>query len=159
LYGTFLYNCESERLVNDAKNKTVSIWTDVINDIHKFKNHFYEKQNIILNPNYSIHKLRFWEEFFLKYNTTCISPKIYIDFEKNIYVKSSMNYFICNKIQDNLNLENMQNELKELYEVLRDVNNKTSNKEIYHEFTVRTKFYLNNCDNMEDNQNLNTNEN
>ena len=49
--------------------KTLSIWTDVYQDMDKFKNIFYNpEETMILKINYSIYKIRFWEEYFLKYN-------------------------------------------------------------------------------------------
>jgi hypothetical protein len=50
--------------------KTVSIWTDVLEMKDQFKNTFYnfEATNKTLFPNFAMYKLRFWEEYFLKYN-------------------------------------------------------------------------------------------
>jgi hypothetical protein len=144
LYGTFLYNSELERLDKDAKNKTVSIWTDVFNSKNRFKNHFYQEQNCILTPNYSFHKLRFWEEFFLKYNNTYTGRKVCLDSNKGTLTKSPDNYFLSNKIQDNIKIEELQKKLNEFYEILSDIYSKTSNKEIFDEFTESTKFHLTN---------------
>ena len=69
LYGTFLYNNEKERELKNAKEKTMSIWTEVFRDINKFKNPFYDKRTFndyFLTPPFSIHQIRFWEEFFMQ---------------------------------------------------------------------------------------------
>lgn len=69
LYGTFLYNCESERFEKKAKIKTTSIWTDILRNVNKFTNNSYSPVEFIA-PNYSPFKIRLWEEFFFKFNTS-----------------------------------------------------------------------------------------
>ncbi len=92
-YGSFLFNSEYERKskVYNAKNMTVSIWTDVLEFVHNsndlnipinaenlnqkkkinFINPFYDEKTNYLNktifPNFGFHKIRLWEEFFFRY--------------------------------------------------------------------------------------------
>ena len=69
-YGTFLYNHEKDRDAKDARKKTMSIWTEVLHNKEKYINPYYEKkaqEEFFFVPTFSIHKIRFWEEFFLQY--------------------------------------------------------------------------------------------
>jgi Myotubularin-like phosphatase domain len=92
-YGTFLFNNEYERKLKcyNAKNLTVSIWTDILESInnsndknipfiaenlnekkeYNFMNPFYNEtanySNRRLKPNFGFNKLRLWEEYFLRY--------------------------------------------------------------------------------------------
>lgn len=90
-YGTFLYNNDNERKTSNAKNKTVSIWTDILdsiknkNDINNpfinsnlnekknlnflnpFYNHNCNYMNKTILPNFGMNKIRVWEEYFFKY--------------------------------------------------------------------------------------------
>lgn len=147
LYGTFLYNCEQERYDKELKNKTVSIWTDIFTKLKNYKNIYYKLQPTILTPNFAFYKLRFWEEFFLKWNNHNYHSKIIVDYHKNIYVDSPQKFYLFNKLQDNLNLQSTQVKLDQLYEVLLDVYNKTSNSSLFDNFTETTKFYLTNIKN------------
>jgi hypothetical protein len=63
-----MYNNEMERFERNAKNKTVSIWSDMFVRIKEYINPYYEPCNRILIPNYSPYKIRYWEEYFLRYN-------------------------------------------------------------------------------------------
>ncbi|MCQ2821016.1 MAG: hypothetical protein MJ252_27475 [archaeon] len=68
-YGTFLFNHEKERKDKDAKNNTVSIWDDIFYFKDHFINMFYREDmgrnfNITAFPMY---KIRFWEEYYLRY--------------------------------------------------------------------------------------------
>lgn len=63
-----------EREERKAKEKTVSIWSDVLENIHLYKNTFYSKDsNQYLYPNFSQYKIRFWEEYFLRWNMSYIT--------------------------------------------------------------------------------------
>jgi myotubularin-related protein 1/2 len=72
LYGTFLYNNDKEREENNAYTETVSIWTDILNakNINKFLNPFYKPNSIkeLLNFNFGYHKLRIWDDFYLRHH-------------------------------------------------------------------------------------------
>ena len=89
LYGTFLFNNEKERKTYKF-TETVSIWTDVIENIDKFKNPFYDKNSeTVLNVNFSPLKIRFWEEYFLKYNFSyATSFEVENSFNKKISIKN-----------------------------------------------------------------------
>ena len=100
LYGTFLYNNDKEREMKNAKEKTMSIWTEILKDINKYKNPFYEKKtfnDFFLTPPFSIHQIRFWEEFFMQ--NTQLSLTLSFDSLVNKYHKNFFNVFGTNKQQ------------------------------------------------------------
>lgn len=68
-YGTFLCDCALERKEKKCKERTLSIWTDVINKKNIFTNAFYDEVlNNKLNINkYSFHNIRLWEEYYMRY--------------------------------------------------------------------------------------------
>jgi myotubularin-related protein 1/2 len=81
LYGTFLTNSEKERVENYLKFKTVSIWTDINENKEQFINKNYKSRGLI-TPSCAMYKIRFWEEYFLRWNPHYVVSKgIY-----NIYV-------------------------------------------------------------------------
>ena len=70
LYGTFLYNNEKERSEKQAKQNTMSCWTEILNNIDEYKNCFYEKKTMeeyFFIPVFSINRIRLWEEFFFPF--------------------------------------------------------------------------------------------
>ena len=61
LYGTFLYDCEKDREKNNAKTKTMSCWTEILNNINIYKNKFYEensKKIYFFTPNFPMSRIR-----------------------------------------------------------------------------------------------------
>lgn len=105
-YGTFLFNSEYERKSKlfNAKNMTVSIWTDILecvnnstdknipfiaenlkeNKNYNFLNPFYDEKanytNKVIKPFYGFNKIRLWEEYFLRYNNFPEFGKFHCDF-------------------------------------------------------------------------------
>ena len=87
-YGTFLFNCEKEREEKMANGKTMSIWTEILNNIDKYKNPFYNKESIneyFFIPEFSIHKFRLWEEYFMQFY------QLNIEINYDIYIKKYNN--------------------------------------------------------------------
>lgn len=81
-FGTFLFDCESERVEMNVRKKTVSIWTYVNKNIMEFINPFYQKDvnhggyfgitdafnyNIIIPMTDDI-SITLFQEHFLKWN-------------------------------------------------------------------------------------------
>ena len=97
-YGTFLFNSEKERKENNAKEKTISIWSDILEKEKEFKNPIYDENNDQeIQINYK--KIKLWKEYFLR-------------FEKG---KNDMNYInkFINKEQKYLNELNKKNKILE----------------------------------------------
>ena len=70
-YGTFLYNHEKERDIKQAKKHTMSVWTEVLRNLEKYINPYYEPRTMeeyFFCPVFYNHKLRFWEEYFMQFN-------------------------------------------------------------------------------------------
>jgi hypothetical protein len=72
-YGDFFFNCEHERMRNEVRDKTCTMWLAI--DLHKeyFKNSGWvgslQKMARVTNlPITDYHKLRFWREYFCRYN-------------------------------------------------------------------------------------------
>ena len=65
-YGTFLFNSEKERKDNNAKEKTISIWTEILENEKEFLNPIYdENSEQPIQINYK--KIKLWKEYFLRF--------------------------------------------------------------------------------------------
>ena len=70
LYGTFLFNNEKERDIKKVKQNTMSIWTEILNNIEEYKNCFYEKKTMeeyFFIPVFPVNRIRLWEEYFFPF--------------------------------------------------------------------------------------------
>ena len=68
LFGTFLFNNEQERIKNNAKETTPSIWTYLLNNKEKYVNPLYSIQNCkkIITPNYAYYSYKLWTSYFMR---------------------------------------------------------------------------------------------
>ena len=65
-FGTFLFNNEREREKNNAKTKTISIWTFVMKEKNSYLNPIYDpNNNKVMSINYK--KIKLWTEYFYRF--------------------------------------------------------------------------------------------
>lgn len=70
LFGTFLCNSESQRMKEEVKSKTISLWSYTNNHIDDFKNPLYstfQKQHVLM-PVASLRRIHLWTGYFCRWN-------------------------------------------------------------------------------------------
>uniref|UniRef100_A0A8C7ZM18 Myotubularin related protein 2 n=1 Tax=Oryzias sinensis TaxID=183150 RepID=A0A8C7ZM18_9TELE len=69
LFGTFLCNCEQQRLKEEVPKKTVSLWSYINSQLEEFTNPFYVNySNHVLFPVVSLHHLELWVSYYIRWN-------------------------------------------------------------------------------------------
>ena len=163
LYGTFLYNSEKEREQKNAKNNTMSCWTEILNNINQYKNPFYEvktKKIYFFTPIFPFSRIRLWEEFFLPFTqiNVNLSYDSYINrFTDNFYynifgqikqkTRIISNVMFVDREKDSYikNLEKLKKENQKLKMALKDFTiNNNINKELYDKLNKDTITVVNN---------------
>ena len=163
LYGTFLYDCDKDREKLNAKNKTMSCWTEILNNISIYKNQFYEensKKVYFFSPNFSMNRIRLWEEYFFPF--TQINLNISYDyfmnrFQQNSYfnvfgelkqktrIISNVQYMIKEKDNHVKEKEAYIKELDKLKNVIAELTIKNNvQKELFEGLSEDTKNIINN---------------
>jgi len=66
-FGTFLFNCEQERQKEQVIEKTVSIWTEVLEDIDKFKDTNFVPTDLLIPHFKTNDTIKLWEAYYLRY--------------------------------------------------------------------------------------------
>jgi hypothetical protein len=66
-FGTFLFNCEKELEEHNARDITISIWSEIFLNKKKYLNPFYKEIKEPLNIKTGLQYLCVWKEFFYKY--------------------------------------------------------------------------------------------
>ena len=146
LYGTFMFNSEKERTDRDAHSKTTSVWSDVMKDISKYKNIYYNSDNPIkiIAPNYAYYKLHYWSDFFMENNVYLENHKFYLgdsDYDNGFH--NSKTFYEFNKRNDIMKYMNLQLKSENLMTVLYDVYLKVKDKpELMEKLNEKTKTYL-----------------
>ncbi|GAB5584968.1 myotubularin-related protein 1 isoform X3 [Prionailurus iriomotensis] len=69
LFGTFLCNCEQQRLKEDVYTKTISLWSYVNSQLEEFSNPFFVNyENHVLYPVASLSHLELWVNYYVRWN-------------------------------------------------------------------------------------------
>ena len=85
-YGTFLFNCEKEKVMNKADTNTISIWSDIFYEKNKYLNDLYKPINGTINIKGEVKYLTIWNDFFFKYDKVGMAwdDDIYMDKERYV---------------------------------------------------------------------------
>ena len=67
-FGTFMFNCEAERVKRDLRSNTVSLWTAINSRIELFKNERYVEHEGALFPSFNPKYLRLWHGYWLRHD-------------------------------------------------------------------------------------------
>ncbi|XP_017099265.1 phosphatidylinositol-3,5-bisphosphate 3-phosphatase MTMR2 [Drosophila bipectinata] len=78
-FGTFLCNTEAERVAEDLKHKTVSLWTHINSSLDQYLNplfpSFTHGPELVLRPNASVRTLRLWKGLYCRWNPGLSAPQ------------------------------------------------------------------------------------
>ncbi|CAB0006424.1 unnamed protein product, partial [Nesidiocoris tenuis] len=69
-FGTFLYNSEKERMANQVKQNTISLWSYINSNIDLYKNPLYFAKQQVLRPIASMRHIRLWRGLYCRWNPT-----------------------------------------------------------------------------------------
>ena len=71
-FGTFLWNCERERVVNGIRGGTASLWSFLSSEPQRqlFKNPDYQRVDKPLFPSVHPRSIRFWDGYFFRWDSS-----------------------------------------------------------------------------------------
>ncbi|XP_057395116.1 myotubularin-related protein 1 isoform X3 [Balaenoptera acutorostrata] len=79
LFGTFLCNCEQQRLKEDVYTKTISLWSYINSQLDEFSNPFFVNyENHVLYPVTSLSHLELWVNYYVRWNPRMRPQKYHI---------------------------------------------------------------------------------
>lgn len=74
-FGTFLFNSQKQRLYNSVDKDTISVWQYINEFKAAYINIYYEYKIQVLKPIYYERRMRFFEEFFWRYDTRMVMTR------------------------------------------------------------------------------------
>ena len=115
LYGTFMFNNDKQRKENKAKEKSVSIWTEIYRNYDPYVNIYYSPNSVkILKPNFAYYNIKLWTEFFMENNPYLRNEKIFLNDDKELYFNNLNDFFIYEKEEDKKKLKEKDEKYNEL---------------------------------------------
>jgi len=116
LYGTFMYNNDRERTLNNAKEKTVSVWTEIYRNVDPYLNIYYDPNSVkILEPNFAYYNIKLWTAFFMENNLYLRNERFFVNDSNNeVYFSNINDFFIYEKELDKKKLKEKDDKYDDL---------------------------------------------
>ena len=130
LYGTFMFNNDKHRKNKKAKEKTVSVWTEIYKNYEPYLNIYYSPNSVkILKPNFAYYNIKIWTAFFMENNPFLRNEKIFLNEDKDVYFNSLNEFFIYEKEEDKKKLKEKDDKYEELLKLTSDLYSKIKDNE------------------------------
>ena len=130
LYGTFMFNNDKHRRDNKAKEKTISVWTEIYRNYEPYINIYYSPNSVkILKPNFAYYNIKLWTEFFMQNNPYLRNEKIFLNDEHDIYFNNLNEFFIHDKEMDKKKLKEKDDKYDELLKLTSGLFSKIKDNE------------------------------
>ena len=130
LYGTFMFNNDKHRKDNNAKEKTISIWTEIYRNYEPYLNIYYSPNSVkILKPNFAYYNIKLWTAFFMEYNPYLRNEKIFLNDDKDVYFNSLNEFFIYEKNEDKKKLKEKDDKYEDLLKLTSGLFSKIKDNE------------------------------
>ena len=144
LYGTFMFNNDKHRKNKKAKEKTVSVWTEIYKNYEPYLNIYYSPNSVkILKPNFAYYNIKIWTAFFMENNPFLRNEKIFLNEDKDVYFNSLNEFFIYEKEEDKKKLKEKDDKYEELLKLTSDLYSKIKdNKEMTNSLNEKSKEIL-----------------
>ena len=145
LYGTFMFNNDKERVKNNAKEKTISVWTEIYRDVDPYLNIYYDPNSVkILEPNFAYYNIKLWNTFFLEKNVYLTNEKFFVNDDNNeVYFYNANDFYIYEKEKDKKKLKEKDDKYDELMKLTSDLYNQVKdNEEIINSLDDKSKEIL-----------------
>ena len=69
LYGTFMFNNDKHRAMSNAKETTISVWTEIYRNVDPYLNIYYDANSVkIMEPNFAYYNIKLWTTLFMENN-------------------------------------------------------------------------------------------
>ncbi|XP_057314878.1 myotubularin-related protein 2-like [Hydractinia symbiolongicarpus] len=104
LFGTFLYNSETDRVKENVKGKTHSLWSYINDNLEDYLNPLYAKllhQHVLL-PVASVRHLKLWKSLYMRWNPRMQPQESMETINKLLFTRVQQLRSMCEKLQSEL---------------------------------------------------------
>ena len=111
-----MYNNDRERTLNNAKEKTVSVWTEIYRNVDPYLNIYYDPNSVkILEPNFAYYNIKLWTAFFMENNLYLRNERFFVNDSNNeVYFSNINDFFIYEKELDKKKLKEKDDKYDDL---------------------------------------------
>jgi myotubularin-related protein 1/2 len=116
LYGTFMFNNDKHRATNNAKEKTISVWTEIYRNVDPYLNIYYDPNSVkILEPNFAYYNIKLWTSFFMENNIYLRNERFFVnDYDNEVFFSNVNDFYIYEKEMDKKKMKEKDDKYDEL---------------------------------------------
>ena len=116
LYGTFMFNNDKHRATNNAKEKTISVWTEIYRKVDPYLNIYYDPNSVkILEPNFAYYNIKLWTSFFMENNLYLRNERFFVnDYDNEVFFSNVNDFYIYEKEMDKKKMKEKDDKYDEL---------------------------------------------
>ena len=116
LYGTFMFNNDKHRATNNAKEKTISVWTEIYRNVDPYLNIYYDANSVkILEPNFAYYNIKLWTSFFMENNLYLRNERFFVnDYDNEVFFSNVNDFYIYEKEMDKKKMKAKDDKYDEL---------------------------------------------
>ena len=131
LYGTFMFNNDKHRAMYNAKEKTISVWTEIYRNVDPYLNIYYDPNSVkILEPNFAYYNIKLWTSFFMENNLYLRNEKFFVnDYDSEIFFSNLNDFYIYEKEMDKKKMKEEDEKYNELMKLTSGLYSKIKDKE------------------------------
>ena len=129
LYGTFMFNNDKHRAMSNAKETTISVWTEIYRNVDPYLNIYYDANSVkIMEPNFAYYNIKLWTTLFMENNLFLRNEQFFVnDYDHEVSFSNINDFYIYEKEMDKLKLkekdekyDNLMKLTSELFSKIKD---------------------------------------
>ena len=131
LYGTFMFNNDKHRETNNAKETTISVWTEIYRNVDPYLNIYYDPNSVkIMEPNYAYYNIKLWSTLFMENNLYLRNEKFNVnDYDNEVSFSNVNDFYIYEKEMDKKKLKEKDVKYDELMKLTSGLYSKLKDNE------------------------------
>ena len=146
LYGTFMFNNDKHRYNCNAKETTISVWTEIYRNVDPYLNIYYDPNSVkIMQPNFAYYNIKLWTSLFMKNNLYLKNEKFFVnDYDNEVSFSNVIDFYIYEKEMDKKKLKEKEDQYQDLLRLTSGLYSKIKdNEELIDSLNDKSKELLN----------------
>ena len=126
-----MFNNDKHRKDNNAKETTISVWTEIYRNIDPYLNIYYDANSVkILEPNFAYYNIKLWTSLFMEYNLFLRNEKFFVnDYDSEVSFTNVNYFYIYEKEMDKKKMKDKDSKYDELMKLTSGLYSKIKDNE------------------------------
>ena len=140
-----MFNNDRHREINNAKETTISVWTEIYRNIEPYLNIYYDPNSVkILEPNYAYYNIKLWDTLCMENNLYLRNEKFFVnEYDHEVSFTNVNDFYIYEKEMDKKKLKEKDDKYDELLKLTSGLYSKLKdNEEIINSLDDKSKEIL-----------------